>query len=580
MDTKIVPEAPSADLDLIAEIDRFASLLRGEKPAATEAETLARITAFEALKATIGSAQSAEAVAFEALRKRRDELNQVPARDCGVRSAEEIALAKKVSPGSGRKFLATSRAIVGAMPNTFQALAAGTISEDKARIMADVTATLPTADRRKVDTRMKSSMEPAGLRSLRTEVRALAEEMNTETAAERTKKATANRRVTMTALDDGMGRVSAIIPIQQAVAVYEGLKDAAEAVSAAGGAKGRRNNQLLADTFVERLTGQASAEAVPTEIHLVVEAESLLSDGLVPAWLPGLGPLPARTARNFIAANEAEVFIRRMFTRATDGQLVGMESRGRAFTGQLRRMVIFRDDVCRTPWCDARIRHADHADGFASGGETSWENGSGLCAACNYAKEHPGWKHEATAESLTVTTPAGREYTVPTSPLVRRMKYPRATPRDGDWRLALAGLLEPQRSGSPPDPDSGTSSEVDADTESEYREVELPFLPISASEAKKVEAEQQAVSADNESTDPALGESTDPANGKPPAFEITKVAQPCVLPSPLSFRYQLWHPRRSRKLNDSGIRPVNNCAVGSNGSYVEGCLRQAMVDTG
>lgn len=555
MDTETVPEASPEDHDLIAEIDRFASMLRDEKPAATEAETLARITAFEGLKATLVSAQSAEAVAFESLRTRRDSLNQVPARDCGIRSAEEIALAKKVSPGSGRKFLSTSRAIVGEMPNTFKALASGEISEDKARIMADETATLPSADRRKVDTRMKRSMGPAGLRSLRMEARALAEEMNAEASAERAKKATANRRVTMTALDDGMGRVSAIIPIQQAVAVYEGLKGAAESVSAAGGAKGRRNNQLMADTFVERLTGQARAEAVPTEVHLIVEAETLLSDGLVPAWLPGFGPLPARTARNFIAANEAEVFIRRMFTRATDGQLVGMESRGRTFTGQLRQMVVYRDDLCRTPWCDARIRHVDHADGYAAGGATSWENGSGLCAACNYAKEHRGWKHEATAEGLKVTTPSGREYEDPTAPFVRRMKYPRAStgspvspgsaapedddasrssPRVDDWRLAFAGLLEPDRSGSPPDP--------------ECEEVEIPFFPITESEAKKFEERQRATS----------------VGGEPCQFEIAEVVEPLTVPSSI-------RPKPRRRIRSAG---------GSADSYAEGYLRQALLDAG
>lgn len=489
MDTLTAPEAVPADHDLIEEIDRFASLLRDGTPATTEAETLARISAFEGLKATIASAQFAEAVEFETLRAQRDALNQVPTRECGVRAAEEIALAKRVSPGSGRKFLTTSRAIVGEMPNTFKALSAGEISEDKARVMVDETAVLPSADRRRVDTRMKTSLVPNGLRSLRMETRALAQEMNAEAATERAKRATANRRVTMTPLDDGMGRVSAIIPIEQAVAVFDGLKGAADSVSAAGDAKGRRSSQLMADIFVERLTGQASAGAVPTEVHLLVEAETLLSDGLVPAWLPGFGPLPAEAARNFIAANDAEVFIRRMFTRASDGQLVGMESRGRAFTGQLRRMVVYRDDLCRTPWCDARIKHADHADGYASGGVTSWENGSGLCAACNYAKEHPGWKHEATAEGLKVTTPAGQEYEVGTAPFIRRMRYPRTAPASGgdDWRLKFAGLLEPQKpeqSGSPP---GGDCPE---------RELEIPFMPITELEARKFEESQQTLSAE------------------------------------------------------------------------------------
>lgn len=549
MDTLTVPEVPAADHDLIAEIDRFASMLRDGTPATTEAGTLARIGAFEALKATIASVQSAEAVAFETLRARRDALNQVPARKCGVRSAEEVALAKRVSPGSGRKFLTTARAIVNEMPNTRKALASGEISEDKVRVMVDETAALPSADRRKVDTRMKTSLVPNGLRSLRMETRALAEEMKAEAAAERAKRATANRRVTMTPLDDGMGRVSAIIPIEQAVAVFDGLRGAADSVSASGGAKGRRSGQLMADIFVERLTGQASAGAVPTEVHLVVEAETLLSDGLVPGWLPGFGPLPAAAARNFIAANEAEVFIRRMFTRASDGQLVGMESRSRTFTGQLRRMVVYRDDVCRTPWCDARIKHADHADGYASGGSTSWENGSGLCAACNYAKEHPGWKHEATAEGLKVTTPAGQEYEVATAPFIRRMRYPRTAPAsvgdDGsrsspvgdDWRLKFAGFLEPQkpeRSGSPPGDDCPD------------RELEIPFMPITESEARKFEESQRTLS----------------AHGEPCNIEIAEVVDPLPVPSTLRPEYR----RRPRR---SGV---------SADSQVEQCLREALLD--
>src|SRR5699024_2874734 len=146
--------------------------------------------------------------------------------------------------------------------------------------------------------------------------------------------------------------------------------------------------------------------------------------------------------------------ISRLFTRPDDGQLVGMEARGREFTGRLRQMLVFRDDVCRTPWCDAPIRHADHAEPHAEGGPTEWNNGSGLCAACNFAKEHPGWNHEATAQGLKVTTPSGRTYTVTTPALVRRMRYPRpecgpeaaaAMTAAEDWRMMFSRFLEPER---------------------------------------------------------------------------------------------------------------------------------------
>ncbi len=146
----------------------------------------------------------------------------------------------------------------------------------------------------------------------------------------------------------------------------------------------------MTDTFVERLTGQGSAQAVPSQVHLVIEAESLFADGMVPAWMPGFGPLPAATARSFLAANEAEVFIRRMFTTVTEGQLVGTEARGRAFTGRLREMVIFRDDRCRTPWCDAPIKHADHAKPFAEAVPLHGRTGRGCAPRATMRRSIPG----------------------------------------------------------------------------------------------------------------------------------------------------------------------------------------------
>ena len=209
--------------DPLAEIARFGACLRALPTGGTEAETIARITALEELRATVASVQAREAVAFEKLRRERDRTDGVPARECGVRAGDEVGLAKRVSPGSGRKFLSTARTIVHGMPQTFEALAMGRISEDKARIMVEETAVLRPDDRRRVDSRMKRSLEPAGLRSLRTEVRALSTEMDAEAAAKRAAKAASHRRVSLTPLDDAMGRVSAILPMPQALAAFVGL---------------------------------------------------------------------------------------------------------------------------------------------------------------------------------------------------------------------------------------------------------------------------------------------------------------------------------------------------------------------
>src|SRR5699024_8414993 len=214
--------------------------------------------------------------------------------------------------------------------------------------------------------------------------------------------------------------------------------------------------QIAADLLVERLTGQESATAVPTEIHLIMQASSLLEPGEEPAWFPGVGPIPAQAARDFVTADQAAVFVRRLYTRPEDGQLVRMDSRRREFSGLLRRMVVIRDDVCRSPWCEAPIKHADHADSFANGGETGWNNSSGLCAACNYAKELAGWRHKVTSDGLEVVTPTGHHYRSSTKPISRPDPGP-----DHDEDVAEASSGHRSDTGPPGEADNMDSREKD-----------------------------------------------------------------------------------------------------------------------
>ena len=92
-----------------------------------------------------------------------------------------------------------------------------------------------------------------------------------------------------------------------------------------------------------------------------------------------------------------------------------MDSRRRRFHGELRRFVILRDQFCRTPWCDAPIRHIDHLVPHCDGGPTDAVNAQGDCEACNYAKEAPGWRARPSI------TPLGHVVTIttPTPPLAR-----------------------------------------------------------------------------------------------------------------------------------------------------------------
>ena len=152
------------------------------------------------------------------------------------------------------------------------------------------------------------------------------------------------------------------------------------------------------------------------DIQLVMTDRALFDGDGTPALVTGYGPIPAALARHLIATSTsrpdttaAKVFLHRLFTDSDTGQLVAMDSRAREFPAGARRFLIARDQICRTPWCDAPIRHIDHINPAARGGPTTIGNGQSLCANCNYTKQSPGWSAQADPDGrITVTTPTGR----------------------------------------------------------------------------------------------------------------------------------------------------------------------------
>ena len=146
-------------------------------------------------------------------------------------------------------------------------------------------------------------------------------------------------------------------------------------------------------------------------------------------------------------AGEGSVWLRRLYTSPEGRDLVAMDSRRRVFSGLLRRMLVLRDDVCSTPWCDGVIAHADHTRPVRDGGPTDLANGGGRCARCNYVKEAPGWSVRVTQPGPSPSfrsRPRSDAATGPTrhrssagagSPSTRARGTPRAT---GPWSHLLA----------------------------------------------------------------------------------------------------------------------------------------------
>ena len=206
-----------------------------------------------------------------------------------------------------------------------------------------------------------------------------------------------------------MSYLTAFLPVEQGVACLAALQHAADTARCDGDARSR--GQVMADTLVERTTGRADATDIDVEVQVVMTDSSLLTDDHTPARVVGYGPTTPPWPARWSARPPR--WLRRLYTHPDSNHLVAMDSRRRSFDGELREFLVLRDQVCRTPWCDAPIRHADHVTRAVDGGDTSAENGQGLCEACNYAKEAADWQAlplPSDRHEVLITTPTGHTY--------------------------------------------------------------------------------------------------------------------------------------------------------------------------
>ena len=281
-----------------------------------------------------------------------------------------------------------------------------------AEIIATESQELAREDRLALDTELGPDLAGLGDRDLQLRVQRTVMRLDGAGAARRRERARTRRHVAWRRLSDGMAQVSGVLSDVHARAIMDSLRERALLEQKVYG-EDRNVSQLIADLFVERLTGQTTADSVPVSIDLVVTAETLLGDHDEPGEVVGVGPVPASVARGMAAASpEERTRIRRLFRFEETDRLVAMESTGRAFRGLGALLIRIRDQVCRSPYCNGDIKHGDHVRPARRGGVTSEANAQGLCEACNYLKEEPGWRHRVVSEGLEqhtieITTPAG-----------------------------------------------------------------------------------------------------------------------------------------------------------------------------
>lgn len=383
---------------LLADASAQLSQLR---PRDEDAEALlAAIDAAESVKAVVAAVQMRAEIAFRSARIAVQRDAGVPRAELGRGVAEEVALARRISPARCRNEMALHRVVVDSLPYTLDLLEQGQIAEWSAREVAKAVTTLEDPDRARVDADLAARLPDVSPPRAGALARARAAELDPEAAIARMRREENERHVSVRPVSDAMVQLTAVLPSAAGIAVFAAL-DRAATVARASGTEGTRG-QHMADALFSRVTGLTAPEECTVEIQLLMTDQSLLAGSEDVAWVDG-HPLPASIARRFAlgdthvaipAGSVREVgqrFIRRLYTDPVSGRLRDADARRRSFSGHDRRLIEMAYQQCAMPWCEARIRHIHHVDGYAGGGATVLENGAGLCEHCNYLIERPGW---------------------------------------------------------------------------------------------------------------------------------------------------------------------------------------------
>ncbi len=395
----------------------------------SDSERIELLRALEELKGAAAAAQAVVTVDFAVSQRAATPATGAPATQTGI--GAQVALARRDSPHRGGRHVGLAQALVRELPCTLGALRAGRISEWRATVVARETACLSPGLRALADAQLAGRLEALGDRQVESAARTAAYRLDPHAFTARSRTAARDRRVTLRPAPDTMARLNALLPVAQGVADHAALARHADTLRAHGDPRGR--GQIMADTLVERLTGQVTADGTPVEVHLVMTDGALFDPDAVPDGDGVCRPGGATDAQRDRAPTPRSI--------ATRGQptITSLTSRPPAPTSTLKLGTADRKGPGqqrtsrRTCWSTARSRRARPA--------TSWtrrnECGCGGCTRTRAVGHWWGWSRAGAASR--------RGCAAFCSCAPRR-----AEPRGAGPRFATPGMSWPPSTAGPP----------------------------------------------------------------------------------------------------------------------------------
>ena len=336
-----------------------------------------------------------------------------PGRPFGEFVADEVAVELSVSRRAAENRVAQAVEMTSRIPAVLRGLESGVLDLYRAKIITDATYRLHDEAAARVAGHVVDKAEGCNASQVRVLVRRAVLRLDPEGAQRRHERARADRRLVLTPAEDGMAELTAFLPAEQAVAVYQRVDDLARSSRVPGDERGA--DERRADAFVGLLLGRRDAgvasqpEGLRPLVHVTVSASTLAGADHEPGTLDRYGPIPAAYARA-IAADPTGVW-KRLVTDPIDGSLLEHSRKTYRPPAALDDFIRARDGQCRFPGCQHSAQHGDldHTIPWPTGPTTPGNLGA-LCRHHHRLKHHTTWRLTQTNGRFRWTSPTGRRY--------------------------------------------------------------------------------------------------------------------------------------------------------------------------
>ncbi|MDQ0923973.1 hypothetical protein QF038_002481 [Pseudarthrobacter sp. W1I19] len=393
----------------------------------------------------------------------------------------EVGCALAIGDRAAGALLAESHALTTSLPRALAALQAGTMSWAHARTMVEQTSCLDPAAAAALEAHFLDPDAPGAARGcpigempayrFKARARDWRERHHPESLEKRHARSVADRRVEYWPDNDGMAWVAALLPADQASAIWNRLSAIARGKQ--GPTETRSLPELKADTFTEGLLttgttagntandvgtggdrgagdeisassvsngadstggGNSAGDGEPdgprqgdgttsgtapglgspirAQVLVTVPVCSLMGLTDEPAMLDGFGPIPPSMARRLVADGAASFY--RVLVDPRDGAPLEIGRTSYRVSKAMRNWLRLRDGKCPFPGCNnpSLDNEADHILAWHEGGSTGVSNLGQPCRKHHKLRHTSGWKPTPASKTEPPgwTSPTGRHY--------------------------------------------------------------------------------------------------------------------------------------------------------------------------